>query len=307
MGLKKDKMKSTESHCNNPSSRATDRKTVIHRSFAKEVERKLQSLQDVALETLCVVPYEGHSYPLYAVEYPPPDVAQLDERHVVFVSAGVHGDEPAGVHAALEFLQNIAPSFSQNFRFLVLPCVNPSGYAANTTETMNGANLNRLFARNSTQPEIRAIEDWLFERAVSFCVSLDLHEVPPFYVGEGFVEADNPTATYLYETVSDGSTRIGHQLLAALPDGVEVCDWPTIYNDQNDGGVIAYPEACQNPIYAEGTGLDSFLNGRFTGHSFTTETPTAWDMEKRIRAQLTYIETAIRLVAEESRPRTAER
>ena len=39
----------------------------------------------------------------------------------VFISAGVHGEEPAGVHAALEFLEKRIEQFSQLFNFLVPP------------------------------------------------------------------------------------------------------------------------------------------------------------------------------------------
>jgi hypothetical protein len=214
----------------------------------------------------------------------------------VLISAGVHGDEPAGVHAAMDFLRDVAPMFADDFRFVVLPCVNPSGYEANTLETMSGLNLNRSFKPDTTAHEARALEAWLSGVRDTFCVTFDLHEVQPYYQGEGFVECDNPEGTYLYETVSNPSQRIGRELIAALREGVEVCRWPTIYHDINDGGVISYPEACRNAIYAEKTTLEAYLNGRFTDHSFTTETPTIWGLDERIMTHLTYLITALRLI-----------
>jgi Succinylglutamate desuccinylase / Aspartoacylase family len=212
----------------------------------------------------------------------------------VLISGGVHGDEPAGVHAALAFLAEDAHEFDGALQFLVFPCVNPSGFDADTLETASGANLNRLFGTNSAQPEIRAIEDWLRMQAQHFVMTFDLHEVRPDYFGEGFVPRDNPRAAYLYETVIDDSERVGRLMIDALPSDRAVCDWPTIYHDINHAGVVSYPEACRNEVYAEGNSFDSFLSRRYTGHSFTLETPTGWSLGDRVDTQLTFLKVALR-------------
>ena len=95
------------------------------------------------------------------------------------------------------------PAVHPGFRFVILPCVNPSGYEGNTLETMHGVNLNRSFGRDSPHQEIRAIESWLEGSGHRFRVTFDLHEAPPDYEGEGFGKSDNPDGTYLYETVTD--------------------------------------------------------------------------------------------------------
>lgn len=125
-------------------------------------------------------------------------------------------------------------------------------------------------------------------------MTFDLHEVRPDYVGEGFVQKDNPRAAYLYETVNDDSKRIGRLMIDTLPPGRQVCDWPTIYDDINNAGVISYPEGCRNKIYAEATSFDSFLSNRYTGHSFTLETPTRWSLRDRVDTHLTFLKTALR-------------
>ncbi len=268
----------------------------ICRSFARDVQRRVESLENVSIAVLEELRYGSHEYPLYVVESAP---AAGRSVGTVLLSAGVHGDEPAGVHALLDSLES-ADVLLDHFRLVVLPCVNPSGYESDTLETMSGANLNRLFGCDTSQPEVRAIEAWLTQRADRFRVTLDLHETSPYYHGEGFVAADNPHSCYLYETAADSSTRMGPEMIAALPDGVEVCDWPTIYKDVNDRGVISYPESCRNPIYARKTTLDAHLNGRYTDHSFTTETPTGWSIEKRIAVHLSFVRTALSLVCEDS-------
>jgi len=179
------------------------------------------------------------------------------------------------------------------FQFAVLPCVNPSGFELGTLETADGADLNRLFGIGSPQPEIVSVESWLRQLQQRSVATFDLHEISPDYRGEGFVESDNPHACYLYEIQSDRARRIGRALINALPPSFEVCRWPFIYKDCNDEGVVSYPEACKNAIYAQQTTFDAYLNARFTSHSFTLETPMGWPLEKRVQAHLIWLGAAM--------------
>ena len=263
--------------------------TEVTSRFAQVVEAKLGQLPRYRVEQIASVSYGDASWPILCVR----SARWEANRPTVLISGGVHGDEPAGVHAALAFLADGQREFDDAFQFVVFPCVNPSGFDADTLETASGANLNRLFGVNSTQPEVRAIENWLSLRALRFRMTFDLHEVSPDYVGEGFVQKDNPRAAYLYETVTDGSERVGRLMIDALPSSRLVCDWPTIYDDINRAGVISYPEACRNKIYAEGTSFDAFLSKRYTGHSFTPETPTGWSLSDRVDTHLTFLKVAL--------------
>ena len=259
--------------------------------FAADVESSLARLNRDRVERMTTVTYGDRAWPIYCVRPRSLDGA----RPAVLISGGIHGDEPAGVYAALAFLAHVLHEFDNAFQFIVFPCINPSGFEADTLETASGANLNRLFGISSSQPEVRAMEDWLGRHAIRFQLTFDLHEVRPDYVGEGYTEKDNPHAAYLYETVTDGSPRIGRAMIDALPPGRAVCQWPTIYDDINDRGLISYPEAARNRIYAKGTTLDAFLTGRnYTNHAFTLETPTEWPLRERVATQLTFLRTALR-------------
>lgn len=271
--------------------------------FAQEVEAKLARLKEGRIEQLATVSYGGASWPILCVRSERWEV----NRPTVLISGGVHGDEPAGVHAALGFLADGQYEFDDVLQFVVFPCVNPSGFDANTLETVSGANLNRLFGINSAQLEIRAIEEWLRVQAQHFVMTFDLHEVRPDYVGEGFVPKDNPRAAFLYETVTDDSERVGPLMIDALPSSRSICDWPTIYDDINKAGVISYPEACRNKIYAEGTSFDSFLSSRYTGHSFTLETPAGWSLSDRVDTHLTFLKVALRHAVPNSTERARNR
>jgi hypothetical protein len=275
------------------------------RLFAREVEARVRRLSGVSTTSIGSATYGPRSYPILAC------VAAGDgtpDRPWVLISAGVHGDEVAGVFAALEFLETQAPALAPWFQFEVFPCINPSGFELGTLETADGANLNRLFGTNSTQPEVVAVDSWLKERKRQFVATFDLHEVFPDYRGEGFVESDNPRACYLYETQVDPTRRIGRAMIDALPASFEVCRWPFIYKDRNDNGVVSYPEACLNAIYAEHTTFDAYLNGRFTAHSFTLETPMGWPLEKRVQTHLFWLDAALsrlRSVRDAGNPRLA--
>jgi hypothetical protein len=258
--------------------------------FAQEVEAKLAQLKKDRVEQIARVAYGNASWPILCVRSKRWEAS----RPIVLISGGVHGDEPAGVHAALAFIAHAQRQFDDLLQFVLFPCVNPSGFDADTLETASGANLNRLFGINSAQPEVRAIEAWLRLHGRRFLMTFDLHEVRPDYVGEGFVQKDNPRAAYLYETVTDSSERVGRLMIDALPSSRSVCDWPTIYDDINEAGVISYPEGCRNQIYAKGTTFESFLSRRYTGHSFTLETPVGWSLSDRVNTHLTFLKTALR-------------
>ncbi|HEV2159477.1 M14 family metallocarboxypeptidase [Bradyrhizobium sp.] len=270
--------------------------TKVVSRFAREVEPKLSQLKGCSVEQIARVDYGDENWPILCIRSACWEAA----RPTMLISGGLHGDEPAGVHAALAFVVSAQREFDADLQFVVFPCLNPSGFDAGTLQTQSGANLNRLFGIGSAQPEVRAVEDWLRTQARRYRMTFDLHEVRPDYVGEGFTEQNNPRGAYLYETVSDGSDRIGRLMIDALPAGRPVCDWPTIYNDINEAGVVSYPQGRRNEIYAQGTSLDAFLDRHYTGHAFTFETPTEWSLNDRVDTQLTFLKVALGHAAREA-------
>ncbi len=262
------------------------------------MSRALAVVEGVSVRTLGVVWHAGNRYPLYCARHP---AKALPDLPCVLISAGVHGDEPAGVYAALDFLRMLAAEGAAEFNICVIPCVNPSGFETASLESLAGVNLNRQFGCASTETEVSAIESWLAREDPRFRVTFDLHEVSPDYSGEGFTRSDNPRGCYLYETVGNVSWRIGRALIDSLPKGTEVCRWPKIYRDDNRDGVVSYPEAGHNLVYRKKTTLDAYLNGRHTLHSFTTETPTGWPLEKRIGIQVAWIRRSLSLIQKQMR------
>ena len=67
-----------------------------------------------------------------------------DKREVIYLSAGLHGDEPAPPWALLEWAQeNVAQLHERPF--LIFPCLNPYGLTNNIRVNEQGVDLNRSF------------------------------------------------------------------------------------------------------------------------------------------------------------------
>lgn len=269
----------------------------IRRSYERDVRRPLEGAKG-GVEEFGVVRYGGHIYPMMAVLCPADP--RVDHPRVL-ISGGVHGDEPAGVYAVLDFLREEADCYADRLNMTLLPCINPSGFEANRRKTMNGKDLNRLFGTENDQLEIRSVEEYLDRLRTRFRITLDCHEDGPTdeMAEEGVMTEDTPPGCYMYENMVDHNRRIGRVLIHALPSSVEVCTAPIVYDDINDRGVIAYPEASRNPFYAKGTSFDAYLLNHWTDHSLTMETSMLWPMEKRIAVHRIWIRTALEFVLKE--------
>jgi protein MpaA len=266
-----------------------EREFAFRRSFTRDVLQPLKSVEGYEPTILSRLRYGSYEYPLLLMA---PRLVVHGGANVL-ISAGVHGDEPAGVYAAVDLLRAGITSQAERVNTYVLPCVNPSGFEVDTLETMIGGNLNRSFHLETALAENREILNWLDRAGIAFDLAMDLHEIVPNYVGEGFVEADNPRGCYLYEWREEREGRIGRKLLAAVKPKTGICNWSTIYQDVSDRGLISYPEGERNPVYALRTTFDAYLISRHAKHTFTTETPTVWPLEKRIRVQSAWVRRAI--------------
>jgi len=78
----------------------------------------------------------------------------------IAIFGGIHGDEPAGTLAAIEFVRRVAArrALAENYCLHVYPLCNPTGFEDNTRTSRGGPDLNRCFWKNSTEPEVRLIE-----------------------------------------------------------------------------------------------------------------------------------------------------
>ncbi len=194
----------------------------------------------------------------------------------VLLTGGVHGDEPAGVEAVLQFLARDNTPFLKNFSFLVIPCINPYGYVHNTRETRGGIDINRAFETDDVA-EVAIVKKALGQ--TQFSLAVDFHED---YDATGF---------YLYEGRRD-EKYIGTQLATAAK-GVGPLD-------PDDPGEDApnLAEGVYKVATSWGTqGLTPYLLHFHSEHVIISETPTVWQLQQRASLHLTILDTALNIIS----------
>jgi protein MpaA len=92
----------------------------------------------------------------------------------IAIIAGIHGDEPAGVEAVIDFLQALEanPFLFRAYRIHIYPLCNPTGYEDGTRHARNGKDLNREFWRGSLEPEVAILERELLRNQFHGILSL---------------------------------------------------------------------------------------------------------------------------------------
>lgn len=189
------------------------------------------------------------------------------EGKVVYVSAGMHGDEPAGMLALLEMMRE--GMFVDGVHWLICPVLNPSGVARMTRDNVGGMDLNRDYLRRESA-EVKAHVAWL-----------EGVPVPDLFVS--FHEDWETEGFYFYE-INLGEDDVGRAecLLKAVGkffpaeigpeiDGHEVREDGWIYH----GAEPDLPESWPEAIYLAHLGC---------ALSFTFETPSKADLVKRVGA-----------------------
>lgn len=247
--------------------------------------RALRSTHDVALrEVACV----GAPRTLLAAEIVGPPGAA-----VVALSAGVHGDEPAGPWALLALVRD--GLLDRRFSYRLWPCTNPTGYERGTRENGDGADINRSFHRGGTTPEAKAIVTANRDRR--FALSLDLHED---FEADGY---------YCYEPVSGGEAPFGAAMVTALDDAAfpvqcfddEAFDigYPPearYLRELERGRILNDPDA--ERMHFDVTPYSIYLIRRAAQFAMTLETPRRAPWETRIAMHRTAIVAILDVLAE---------
>lgn len=233
-----------------------------------EVTERLNRL-DLPIERLGT----AHTYPIYQIHL----ASSVGTPKHILITGGMHGDEPAGVEAVLQFLARDNTALLKNFSFLILPCINPYGYVYNTRETLGGIDLNRAFETEDVA-EVAIVKKALGQ--TQFSLAIDFHED---YDATGF---------YLYEGKRD-EKYIGPQLVtAAKAVGPLDPDDPGEDAPDIDEGVYKVATSWGNQ------GLTPYLLHFHSEHVIISETPTAWHLEQRAALHLTILDTALNIISE---------
>lgn len=195
-------------------------------------------------------------------------------RRRLYISAGIHGDEPAGPLAARVLIEE--DQWPEDLEVWLCPCLNPAGFALNTRENSDRVDLNRDYRQFQT-PEIRAHRDWL-NRCPIFDQALILHED---WEAKGF---------YLYELNPDNQPSRAEKIIqrvaqvCPIESGNEIDGW------QADGGIIRpriNPD--DRPQWPEAV----YLVVNKSRHGYTLEAPSDYPLPVRVNALVTGVRAAI--------------
>ena len=190
----------------------------------------------------------------------------------VFVMGGTHGDEPAGVEAALAFLNRDLEGWLPLFNFEVIPCLNPYGYVHNTRHNACEVDLNWAY-ESGDMPEIRIFRQLVQDRRFEFF--MDFHE-----------DWESP-GYYLYE-LRRGAPLAGPEITRRVAVVCPLNTSPLIEGHRAHNGCIRLDPAREEE--RRGEGIPLVLYQEHTDHLLTSESPTGLDMERRVQAHLVALE-----------------
>lgn len=97
-----------------------------------------------------------------------------DEPIRIGLFAAIHGDEPAGSHALVQFLRLLdgRPELVQGYCLFAYPVCNPTGFEDRTRYSRRRRDLNREFWNNSQEPEVRLLQAELVSHAFHGIIAL---------------------------------------------------------------------------------------------------------------------------------------
>jgi hypothetical protein len=197
-----------------------------------------------------------------------------DSGNLVYISAGIHGDEPASVWALYSWFEMQSESHDE-LSFMIFPCLNPFGLINNIRFDSDGDDLNRSWG--STE---KSLISQIIERTkpFSFSMAINLHED---YDANGI---------YLYESL-DGKMRddLALQILTSGSKYIPVDSRKKIEGRWSKNGIIR-PSPSSLP--KEGLPEAAFLQRGKAKRTLVLETPSEYDLRQRIKAQVAMIQKA---------------
>lgn len=202
----------------------------------------------------------------------------------IYLSSGVHGDEPSGPQALLGLLKK--GFFDDQHHWLICPVLNPTGLDANTRENAENIDLNRDY-HHCESGEVCAHIAWLNEQKTPQ-LFLSLHED---WESSGF---------YYYEINTGTQGPSYHEILQAAspffpPEPEEEIDDHPV----TQPGWIFHPDS---PDIPEGWPEAIYLARMGCPLSLTFETPSSLELEKRIACHQAVVKKAITSSCHQTNP-----
>jgi murein peptide amidase A len=243
------------------------------RSYTALINRLNKSLNHNAkISTVGHIKYYNNKYPFKKI------ILGNQYSNRVLISAGIHGDEPAGIEAICTFLENKRyKDYLDKWEITILPCMNPYGFENNTRENHENKDLNRFFKYPNPPHEVQLAKSIFLPSY--FDMTIELHEDCDSY---GY---------YLFQKSNNYNGRkIGFKIIDSLKGIIQVNSDELIDDMPADNGVIHRLKDIRQMDWWPMAGYSFIMK---TGHCFTFETPTKMAMSTRVEAHLVALEHAL--------------
>ena len=209
-------------------------------------------------------------YPVFSVER-----GHRSDRPTVLLMGGTHGDEPAGVESVLHFLESGCDTWLRQLNFAAIPCLNPHGYVHDTRHNAQDVDVNWSYARDDV-PEVQVIRRFVAGRRFAFV--FDCHE-----------DWESP-GYYIYE-LRRGAPVVGAEVTRRVSALCPLNTSSKIEGLSAENGLIA-PDP-REEVARRAAGIPLVMFFEHTDHLLTSESPTERDMDTRVQAHMTALETVI--------------
>lgn len=194
----------------------------------------------------------------------------------IYISTGIHGDEPAGPLGVLQMLQE--HRWPDNADIWLCPCLNPTGFPLNSRENAQGLDLNRQYLQPEAA-EIRAHVAWL-ERQPSFDICICMHED---WESNGF---------YVYELNPDNQPSYAKIIIDRVAEVCPIDMSPMIEGRPAANGIInPSVDPRSRPQWPEAF----YLLTHKTRLSYTVEAPSDFQLITRVAAEVAALRAVLDL------------
>jgi protein MpaA len=185
----------------------------------------------------------GESYELPRYLFIGPRGGDTPIRIGIF--AGIHGDEPEGVHALIQFIKLLEtkPEIAAGYYLSFYPVCNPTGFEDVTRYSRSGKDLNREFWKNSTEPEVRLLQAELISRSFQGIISLHTDDTSHGFYG---IVRGATLTKHLIEPALQAAEKLLPRDGRSLIDGFAARNG--IIRDAYDGVLSAPPKVRPRPF-----------------------------------------------------------
>lgn len=204
---------------------------------------------------------EAGGFEIFFLESP-----RAEDRPMLYLSAGIHGDEAGATEALITWAEGALPFLKQH-AVMIFPCLNPWGLTHNSRLDSRGRDLNRSYL-GTRVPQIVAQKKLLLGRR--FALAIALHED---YDARG---------VYIYEIPNKG-TFLAEAILRAASRHLPIETRSRIEGRTFRNAIL---RQAIRPDLLPGHPEAFFLHFHCADRTLTVETPSEFAIQDRVAAHV---------------------